>query len=145
MDFRLVGGRAEIPGADGRHSQHLDALGGSDAFLAATSFGLTIPPAPTASQMTQLRQSLESWGADVVVIVDDGQAPAWAAAVFTEVIGRLPRRQDGALAWYSADAGWESVPPLTLSSAAIERCSGDGYSQQSMEAAPACVMAARRH
>ncbi len=142
MAFRLVSGRAEIPGADGRHSEHLDPLGGSDAFLAAASFGFTIPAAPSVAQITQLRESFVDWHVNVVVIVARGRAPAWAAAVFTEAIGRLPLKQHGALAWYSPGADWESVPPLRLSSEAVKRCSGDGYSQQSMETAPACVMAA---
>jgi hypothetical protein len=144
LRFSIVGGRAEIPGADGRHSEHLKPLGGTDALLVDASFGFTIPPAPTAGQLSGLRASLTAWRVRVVVVVAFGRAPAWAAAVFTAAIGRLPVSQHGAVAWYSSSGVWTGGAPVTASPAAIERCSGDGYSEASIEAAPACVLRAGR-
>jgi hypothetical protein len=142
MRFQLAGGRAEIPGADGRHSQHLKPLGGTDAYLVLTSFGFGIPAAPSARQITELRASLASWRVRVVVVVADGRAPAWAGAIFTEALGRLPVLQHQALTWYSPHADWQSDPPMNVTPAAIIRCSGTGYTEESIEAAPGCVLRA---
>ncbi|MHB8457701.1 MAG: hypothetical protein ACYDBS_08455, partial [Acidimicrobiales bacterium] len=69
LSFALVGGRALIPGADGRHSQHVDPLRGTNGLLTNDSFGSGIPSAPSRVQVDALRVSLRNWKVDVVVVV----------------------------------------------------------------------------
>jgi hypothetical protein len=140
FSFSLVGGRAEIPGADGRHSQHVDSLTGTDAVLVDASFGFGLPDAPDRATLVGIRRSLQKWGVEVVVIVRTGRAPAWAAAVFTAALGRLPRLRDGVLVWNHAD---EPGLPIVVTPSAIERCSGAGLDLASFEAAPGCTLRSR--
>jgi hypothetical protein len=140
FSFSLVGGRAEIPGADGRHSQHVDPLTGTDAVLVDASFGFGLPDAPDRATLVGIRRSLRKWGVDVVVIVRSGRAPAWAAAVFTAVLGRRPRLEAGVLVWNHAD---EPGLPIVVTPSAIERCSGAGLDLASFEAAPGCTLRSR--
>nr|MDA8355301.1 hypothetical protein [Actinomycetota bacterium] len=72
LHFALEGGRALVPGADGRHSDHVDPLTGSDALLDATSFGFGDPAPPSARAVRALAASLRTWGVNDVVVVDEG-------------------------------------------------------------------------
>jgi hypothetical protein len=140
MSFRLAGGRAQIPGADGRHSEHIDPLGGTVAYLTEVSSGSTTPAAPSTLQITQLRASLANWQINVVVVVAFGRAPAWATTVFTAALGRAPTWQNGAAAWYSPGATWQTTPPLAVSRSSINHCSRQAATTSGMQAASACLL-----
>ncbi|HLI43392.1 MAG TPA: hypothetical protein VKU92_02845, partial [Acidimicrobiales bacterium] len=91
LDFALVGGRALVPGADGRHSNHVSPIEGSAGLLTRDSFGVGVPVTPTPHQVESLRASLQHWKVDLVVVVDHGRAPAWALACSLKRWGRSLR------------------------------------------------------
>jgi hypothetical protein len=138
LSFQLVGGRAETPGADGRHSAHIDPLRGTDALLTNDSFGFGIPPAPDRAGVEAVRASLQEWGVDVLVVIRAGRAPAFAAAMFTAALGRSPRLEHGAEVWYGVNG--PGPRPLDVSPARIERCSGGGFDLRSFLEAPSCML-----
>jgi hypothetical protein len=136
LRFRLAGGRALIPGADGRHSQHLSPFGGLDARLAAASYGSGVPVIPGPDEVAAIRAELVAWKVQVVVVVPFGRSPGWAAAVFTEALGRLPRFEHGAFAWY----GLGQAAPLRLKPAEVAPCVGSGAPGPAFDRTPTCVM-----
>jgi hypothetical protein len=138
LGYALVGGRAMIPGADGRHSAHVDPLGGSVALLMNDSFGFGLgsPPPLTIAQADAMRASLKRWQVDVVVVVDLGRAPAWAVTAFSEVLGRLPAMQHRA-AVYLVDR--ETAQPVMLTSSAFNRCATRPLHVRGLAAARACL------
>ncbi len=138
LSFGLVGGRAETPGADGRHSAHVDPLRGTDALLTNDSFGFGIPPAPDRAGIEAVRASLRKWGVDVLVVLRAGRAPAFAVAMFTAALGRAPRLEEGAEVWYGVHG--PGPPPLDVSPQRIERCSGGGFDLQSFLRASSCLL-----
>jgi hypothetical protein len=138
LSFQLVGGRAETPGADGRHSAHVDPLRGTDALLTNDSFGFGIPAAPDRAGIEVVRASLQQWGVDVLVVIRAGRAPAFAVAMFTAALGRPPRLQHGSYVWYGVSG--PGPRPLDVSAARIERCSGGGFDLRSFLAAPSCML-----
>jgi hypothetical protein len=139
LPFRLAGGRALVPGADGVHSIHVDPLKGFDLLLDDVSFGIGLPPAPGRSTVTLVRGALRRWGVDTVVVVPQGNAPAWMAAVLTESLGVRPAVSAGALVWSAPLLG---RAPLSVRPSAVERCAGDGSSVSSLLRAPGCVLQA---
>ncbi len=136
LSFALVGGRALIPGADGKHSQHVDPLRGSYALLTNDSWGINAPPMPTRSEVQALRSSLHSWQVDVVVDVPEGRAPAWALLLFSEATGRLPQFQHGAAVWTVAR---EAAAPVWLSAGVARHCIIQLQSLAGLENADACL------
>jgi len=141
LGYRLVGGRALVPGRDGVHSIHVDPLRGFDALLVETSFGYGIPPAPSRRALAAARRSLLRWGVDDLVVVRRGRAPDWMAAVATDLLGTAPRLEDGTFVW---DSVRSDPPPLGVSPAVVERCAGSGLGRASFRAAPGCVLRAAR-
>ena len=138
LRFRLVGGRALVPGADGRDSQHVDPLGGTEAVLIDASHGPGLPALPSPATVGAARRDLERWGVQVVVVTQRGRSPAWAEAFFTIVLGRAPDREAGAAVWY----GLGHRAPLTPPTTAVAACLGTGPSDAAFASAPGCVVAA---
>ena len=143
LAFRLVGGRALVPGADGVHSLHVDPATGLDPVLQDASFGTGLPAPPSAATLSLIRRGLRRWGVQVVVVVRRARAPAWMAAVMTDALGEAPRSEQGSLAWFDVGSAPAS---LDVAAGVVERCAGDGAGAGSFARAPACVLAAaRRH
>lgn len=142
--FRLVGGRAEVPGGDGRQSAHVVPFTGSELYLQDTSYGLGVPAPPTLPTLRMLRQSIKGWGVDEVVVVRRGRAPGWAVAMYTLALGREPRVQDGAYLWTDIAADLASDKPLTVDPAWFDECVGTGLDPSQIAATVACVASRAR-
>jgi hypothetical protein len=115
MGYRIVGGYAIVPGADGRHSEGLSPLRGSTAVLQSLAKrGLISLPATPTRVLRQMRTSLSTWGVGVVVVpmTGAGHGLSYAAGFFTAVLGRLPRIQGRAWVWYGLGA--DSPVPIGL-------------------------------
>jgi hypothetical protein len=138
LSFALVGGRALIPGADGKHSQHVDPLHGTDALLTNDSWGYGAPPVPSKAQVRELRSSLHTWRVDIVVVVPEGRAPAWALLLFSEATGQLPQFQHGAAVWTVAR---EAPASVWLSAGVARPCVIQLQSLAGLENADACLAA----
>ncbi len=136
LRFSLVGGRALIPGADGRHSVHVDPLGGTVAVLMDSSFGNGTPPPPTAAQVRELRASLHRWKVDVAVVAAAGRSPTWALAWFAEALGQLPVMQHGAAVFWIRDEG---PRPVVLPPGDVDRCDGLPAAARALVAARRCL------
>jgi hypothetical protein len=138
LSFALVGGRALIPGADGKHSQHVDPLHGTDALLTNASWGYGAPPVPSKAQVRELRSSLHTWRVDIVVVVPEGRSPAWALLLFSEATGQLPQFQHGAAVWTVAR---EAPASVWLSARVARPCVIQLQSLAGLENADACLAA----
>ncbi len=136
LGFALVGGRALIPGADGRRSEHVDPLGGTNGLLYNDSFGTGLPRPPTPVQVRALRSSLRHWRVDLVVVVADGRAPGWAVAWFAEALGIVPTLSHRAAVFPVADAA--AIPRL-LPAAVIRRCDSEPASPAGLVATMRCL------
>lgn len=133
LRFRLVGGYAIVPGADGLHSSAVSPFKGTEAVLDDLSLGLGDPlPQPEPSILAMVRSTLVRRGVDVVVVSRLGRDPVYAAGFFTAVLGRLPRYEDGSWVWY----GLGSRAPLHLPSNALTSCTADSPSLS----VPDCVL-----
>jgi len=138
MRYRIIGGFAIVPGADGKHSEALSPFGGARLALDRLStpqYG-TLPPASPA-QVGLVRQALRRWGARVVVVIRQGRDPYYAAGFLTAVLGRLPQVQDNALVWY----GLGRAPPLRVPPEAVQTCEARFFKTHGL-AIPRCVLAA---
>jgi hypothetical protein len=136
LRFALVGGRAMIPGADGRHSVHVDPLAGSVAVLMDSSFGIGPPSPPSAAVVRQLRASIHRWKVDAAVVVARGRAPAWALVWFAEALGRMPVMQhEAAVFWVRS----EGPRPVVLPPGVVRRCSAQPVSAVGLAAAVSCL------
>lgn len=138
LSFRLAGGRALIPGSDGRHSQHVSPISGLDAVLDDASYGVGVPAVPGPAEVTRFRSTLATWRIGLVVVAPAGRSPAWAAAVFTAVLGRPPALEDGSWVWRGVGDGRQ--PRYRLAAAALAACIGSGSGGGAYLAAPGCVM-----
>ncbi len=136
LGFALVGGRALIPGADGRRSEHVDPLRGTNGLLYNDSFGAGLPSPPTGAQVSALRSSLRHWGVDLVVVVADGRAPTWAVAWFAEALGVVPTLSERAAVFPVADA---AASPRMLPAAVIRRCDSEPGSPVGIVATVRCL------
>lgn len=136
LGFALAGGRALVPGGDGRHSEHVSPIRGSAGLLTRYSYGSTPPPVPSVAQVKALRRSLQRWGVDLVVVVDHGRAPAWAVASFAEALGRLPMSEQHAEVW-SVRAKAPAV--RILPPAAFARCASQASSVAGLKSARRCL------
>ena len=136
MDYRIVGGFVIVPGQDGRHSEGVSPFKGTTAVLDDLSFGSTkSPPVAAPSVVRTMRNTLERWGVQVVVVPErsPGRNVVYAAAFFTDVLGRAPRQQAHAWVWY----GLGTAPPLAVNPAVVTRC---GSSAQPGLRVPNCVL-----
>lgn len=106
--FAMVGGQAQVPGADGRQSIHVDPLGGATPLLDKLSFGFGSEPSIPPADATTVRSALDGWGVEVFVITSQTRYPPYAIGFMTEVLGRSPQFQDRAWVWY----GLGPDPPL---------------------------------
>jgi hypothetical protein len=138
MRYRIIGGFAIVPGADGRHSMALSPFGGTRLVLDRLSiykFG-TLPDASSAV-VRMVRSSLSAWGAQVVVVTTQGRNPPFAAGFFTAVLGRAPRIEDGAWVWY----GLGPAAPLDLAPGTVGDCVDHHVFGHKLDI-PDCVVAA---
>ena len=100
MDFRMPGGFAVIPDADGTNTFNGQPSPLEEA-LAQCEGGAAAPPAfPAAAVRAQLRQ----WHTETVAVVPTAPGAACAAALFTGALGPAHRVQ-GVLLWPKLDAG----------------------------------------
>ncbi|MGH9298099.1 MAG: hypothetical protein ACRDZP_09015, partial [Acidimicrobiales bacterium] len=139
LPFALVGGRALIPGQDGRHSQHVDPFTGTDVVLSNASFGGGVPPTPTPSEVHRARLDLSRWHVQSIVVVAEGRDPAWAVLFFEEGTGIAPQLVDGA-------AVWDRVGPLSsvsslFSASEFGRCAAQPISSAGISRAVGCARA----
>jgi hypothetical protein len=140
MGFRIVGGFAIVPGADGRHSQGLSPFRGTTLVLQSLAGrGLRSLPSNPSETLRDVRTSLEGWGVQVVVvpITSSRHGLSYAAAFFTAVLGRLPRVQGRAWVWYGTGAD----PPLSINLTAMNNCVQESSKTPPMSL-PRCVLAA---
>jgi hypothetical protein len=138
LGFALVGGRALVPGADGRHSEHVSPPTGSDGLLINASSGQGTPPPPTIAQVSALRSSLRHWQVEVIVDVDQGRSPSWAAVLFTEVTGALPRFNHEAAVWHLR-SGHALGTQRRYTPAVVARCDSGGNSEQELRSTIRCL------
>jgi len=142
LHFRIAGGFAIVPGADGRHSSALSPFGGSIATLDALSLNIWgALPAATTSLVQAVRASLQHWGVQVVVVPHRGRDPNYAAGYFTAVLGRLPRLQDGALVWY----GLGHSEPLSLGPNVLADCVPNSPTYVGLAVSECVLKASRVH
>jgi hypothetical protein len=100
MDFRMPGGFAVIPDADGTNTFNGQPSPLEEA-LAQCEGGAAAPPAfPASAVQAQLRQ----WHTETVAVVPTAPGAACAAALFTGALGPAHRVQ-GVLLWPKLDAG----------------------------------------
>ena len=104
------------------------ANAGAQEFLDDLSAPALIGPKVTAAAITSVRATMDRWGVTTVVIPTDGKPPTslWrvnsvplSVAFMTAVTGTRPVEQDHAWVWYGLAT---APPPLTLSTAAFEKC-----------------------
>ena len=99
MDFRMPGGFAVIPDADGTNTFNGQPSPLEEA-LAQCEGGAIAPPAfPAAAVRAQLRQ----WHTDTVAVVPTAPGAACAATLFTGALGPA-HRVGGVLLWPKLDA-----------------------------------------
>jgi hypothetical protein len=99
MDFRMPGGFAVIPGADGANTFNGQPSPLEEA-LAQCEGGAAAPPAfPAAAVRAQLRQ----WHTETVAVIPTAPGAACAAALFTGALGPA-HRVGGVLLWPKLDA-----------------------------------------
>ncbi len=99
LHFRLVGGYADTPLADGR-SAWAHSPTGPTLILDALSNPLFAPPEANPSTIATLSHALTGWHVQVVVVTNRAARPRQAVALLSEAVGRAPLRQQGAWVWY---------------------------------------------
>jgi hypothetical protein len=133
--FAMAGGHAQVPGADGRQSIHVDPLAGATPLLDEMSYGFgseaTVPP----GDATTVRRALEEWGVQVVVVTNQNRFPPYAVGFMTEVLGREPQFQDGAWVWY----GLGPDPPFPVPGSSLRSCARASLATAPL-GVPACVL-----
>ncbi len=141
MHYRIVGGFAIVPGANGKQSAALSPFGGTRLVLADLSNAKNTPiPLVGLPVVSEVRTSLAQWKTQVVVVTDQGRNPAYAAGFFTAVLGRPPRIEHDAWVWY----GLGRAPPLHLAPFAVASCT-DRFPDAVGPGVPGCVMASASH
>jgi hypothetical protein len=141
LRFDLVGGFAVVPGPTGRSVfvspparpvRLLDRLSQT-----AQTFQTVGPPAGTPDQVLTVRQAMDRWGVQVVVVTRVGGDPAYSAGFMTAVLGRAPRIEDGSWVW----DGLGRAAPLHLPPGGLARCAA-AADQAPPGAVPGCVLKA---
>jgi hypothetical protein len=141
LRFDLVGGFAVVPGPTGRSVfvspparpvRLLDRLSQT-----AQTFQTVGPPAGTPDQVLTVRQAMDRWGVQVVVVTRVGGDPAYSAGFMTAVLGRAPRIEDGSWVW----DGLGRAAPLHLPPGGLARCAA-AADQAPPRAVPGCVLKA---
>ena len=99
MDFRMPGGFAVIPDADGTNTFNGQPSPLEEALAECEGGAAATPSFPAADVRAQLRQ----WHTETVAVVPTAPGAACAAALFTGALGPA-RRVGGVLLWPKLDA-----------------------------------------
>jgi len=140
LRFRLAGGFAVVPAADGR-SQFLQSPTGAVARLDRLSplpnaLPLGPPPSSTAD-VASVRAAVERWGVDVVVVTRVGGDPTYSAGFMTAVLGRVPEFRQGVWVWDETGG----APPLAVGTTTLADCNDAHRTDADPLAVPDCVLA----
>jgi hypothetical protein len=134
--FAMVGGEAQVPGADGHDSIHVDPPTGPQALITALSWGLGPEPPVSPADVASVRDALRSWGVQVVVVTKQTRDIPYAVGVLTEVLGRAPQYVDDAWVWY----GLGGSPPLSVAATALRSCAAHAHIAVAPLNVVSCVM-----
>ncbi len=118
FDFRLAGGALKTPNASGGPVQQ-GAPGSARSILTNLTLAGAILPTGTATELLTVRQALEQWHVQRVVIAGNSFDPIYASGFFTEALGVAPVFEDRAWVW-TLRPGWTSVRPAY--GATLEAC-----------------------
>jgi len=100
MRFRLAGGYVKIPGPDGRALDAGPPHSVTRTLAALSALAAGPLPAGTTRQLAEVQGAVRRWHVDEVVVTrQGGRDPAYAAALFTAALGRLPSLSHGAWVW----------------------------------------------
>ncbi|MHB8245421.1 MAG: glycosyltransferase family protein [Acidimicrobiales bacterium] len=98
LPYDMVAGYGFIP-AHGPHP--LGSLPSSPVtnLFGDAEVGLLPGPSLAAAQMRLVRRQLGAWRVSDIVVLDEGRQPRELVAILTKLLGRSPRRVDGAWVW----------------------------------------------
>jgi hypothetical protein len=116
--------------------------------LARASLPLSSAPLPTAADLRAIRAAMTGWGVTMVVVPDQPAMPtydrgrdvAYAVALLTAALGRVPTVQ--ARAWVWTNVG-NAGPPIPMSAPAFAACKGGSGRVASPLAVANCVVGSR--
>jgi hypothetical protein len=118
FDFRLAGAALKTPNASGGPVQH-GAPGSARDILTSLSVAGESQPTGAAAELLAVRNALEQWHVERVVIAGNSLDPIYASGFFTEALGVAPVFEDRAWVW-TLKPGWTSVTPAY--GAELEAC-----------------------
>ena len=111
MRFRLAGAALKTPDALGGPVGE-GAPGSARRILTELTIAGPALPAGTAAQLAAVRQALQSWQVNQVVITGASRDPVYASGFFTAALGVPPVFERGAWVW-RVQPGEASAPPVT--------------------------------
>jgi hypothetical protein len=111
MHFRLAGAALKTPNGLGGPIG-TGAPGSARRILTDLTIGGSALPTGTVAQLAVVRQALQSWQVDQVVITGSSRDPVYASGFFTEVIGTAPTFERDAWVWRIGSGG-PSTPMAT--------------------------------
>ena len=135
--FHLVGGYAIVPGPDGHTDSLRQPFGGATGLVDHLAFATLPSPTTPGTSTSDVRDQLERWGVDVVVVSAPTLQPTFAATYLTAVLGRPPVYEHRAWAWY----GLGTAAPLALTPSTMGRCAATARASSDPLAGPSCIMA----
>jgi hypothetical protein len=140
LHFAMAGGGGPggVPSRAGKERAGLEVI-------AAASFSVLGPPAPSDTNVSAVREALAGWGVTTVVVpdpiglprYDTGTDPALAIGLFTLAIGDPPRFIDDAWVWSGVRT---PSPRRSISAAAFLRCTISAAGTTELGGIPECVM-----
>ena len=141
LHFDLAGGFAVVPDADGT-SAFVAGPSGAVAVLDRLSSdpeSLQDTPLPsTDAQVAEVRTAITAWRVGVTVVTQEGRQPAYSAAFFTAVYGRLPTLRHGVWVW----TGPPGPQAVALGPTTLADCTPAAAAAGVSLAAPTCVLRA---
>ena len=111
MRFRLAGAALKTPGVLGG-PVGTGPPGSARRILTDLSVGGSVAPAGTPRQLATVRNALESWQVDQVVIAGASRDPVYASGFFTAALGVAPVFEGRAWVW-KVQRGEALAPPVT--------------------------------
>jgi hypothetical protein len=111
MRFRLAGAALKTPNAQGG-PVGTGAPGSARRILTDLTIDGPALPAGTTTQLATVRNALESWQVDQVVITGASRDPVYASGFFTAALGVAPVFEGRAWVW-KVQPGEALAPPVT--------------------------------